>query len=87
MKLYYVAFMLLAQYDGKAVVPISDVCRDYFTHLGPKKLVDKITRGEIALPLMRIEFWREGGTRGPSDEPCELDRHAARSWRERTQAD
>jgi hypothetical protein len=49
------AFMLLAQYDGKAVIPIEIVARDYFTHLTPQKLVNKIQGGEIALPLVRIE--------------------------------
>ena len=27
------AFLLMAQYGGKAIVPIEDVCRDYFSHL------------------------------------------------------
>lgn len=49
------AFLLMAQYDGKAIIPIDDVCRDYFFHLTPTKLVRKISRGEIALPLVRIE--------------------------------
>jgi len=48
-------FMLLAQYDGLAVVPVEIVCRDYFCHLNATGLVGKITRGEIALPLTRIE--------------------------------
>ncbi len=48
-------FILLAQYDGRAVIPISDVCRDYFTHLTPTVFVGKITRGEIALPLVRMD--------------------------------
>ncbi len=49
------AFILLAQYDGRAVIPVEIVCRDYFTHLTPTVFVGKITRGEIALPLTRIE--------------------------------
>jgi hypothetical protein len=49
------AFLLMAQYDGKAIIPIDDVCRDYFFHLTPTKLVRKISRGQIALPLVRIE--------------------------------
>ena len=49
------AFILLAQYDGRSVIPVEIVCRDYFTHLGPQKLVGKITRGEIALPLVRMD--------------------------------
>jgi hypothetical protein len=49
------AFLLMAQYNGKAIIPINDVCRDYFPHLTPTKLVQKISAGEIAIPLVRIE--------------------------------
>ncbi|TIL65597.1 pyocin activator PrtN family protein [Mesorhizobium sp.] len=49
------AFLLMAQYDCKAVIPIDDVSRDYFSHLTPTKLLRKIYAGEIALPLVRIE--------------------------------
>jgi Pyocin activator protein PrtN len=49
------AFLLMAQYDAKAILPINDVCRDYFPHLKPSKLVQKISAGEIAIPLVRIE--------------------------------
>ena len=49
------AFLLIAQYNGKAIIPINDVCRDYFPHLTPTKLVQKISAGEIAMPLVRIE--------------------------------
>jgi hypothetical protein len=49
------AFLLMAQYDGKAIIPIELVCRDYFSHLTPPKLVQKISAGEIAIPLVRIE--------------------------------
>ncbi|RQQ54278.1 pyocin activator PrtN family protein [Burkholderia stagnalis] len=48
-------FVLLAQYDARAIVPIDLVCRDYFSHLTPAQLVRKISLGEIALPLVRIE--------------------------------
>lgn len=49
------AFLLMAQYSGAAVIPIDKVCRDYFSHLTPEKLVRKISAGDIALPLVRIE--------------------------------
>lgn len=48
-------FLLMAQYNGKAIVPIEDVCRDYFSHLTPTMLVRKITTGELELPLARME--------------------------------
>lgn len=49
------AFLLMAQYDGKVIIPIDVVCRDYFSHLTPIKLIRKISAGDIALPLVRIE--------------------------------
>jgi Pyocin activator protein PrtN len=49
------AFLLMAQYGGKAIIPINDVCRDYFCHLNPAKLTQKINAGEIAIPLVRME--------------------------------
>jgi hypothetical protein len=44
----------MAQYDGKAVIPIEAVCKDYFSHLTPTKFVEKIRSGEIKLPLVRL---------------------------------
>ncbi|RUU85465.1 Pyocin activator protein PrtN [Mesorhizobium sp. M7A.F.Ca.MR.176.00.0.0] len=49
------AFLLLAQYNGAAIIPIEAVCRDYFQHLTPQVLARKTTDGEIDLPLVRIE--------------------------------
>lgn len=49
------AFILLAQYGARAVVPLDQVCRDYFPHLKTDKLLSKINSGEIALPVVRIE--------------------------------
>ena len=47
--------LLMAQYDAKAVIPVDDVCRDYFQHLTPEKFVRKCSAGEIKIPLMRME--------------------------------
>ena len=50
------SFMLLAQYDGLAVIPLEWVRRDYFRHLSSvEKLLRKVQAGEIALPIVRIE--------------------------------
>jgi hypothetical protein len=49
------AFILMAQYGPRAVIPVDLVCRDYFSHLTPEKLIRKVSLGEIALPLVRIE--------------------------------
>jgi len=48
-------FLLLAQYGATAIVPLDVVCRDYFSHLTPEKLLHKVGIGEIALPVIRIE--------------------------------
>jgi Pyocin activator protein PrtN len=49
------AFLLMAQYNGKAIIPLADVCRDFFSHLDPGHFGRKIDAGEIKLPLVRIE--------------------------------
>jgi hypothetical protein len=49
------AFLLLAQYNGLAVIPAEQVCADYFPHLKPDQFIRKIGAGEIKLPLVRAE--------------------------------
>lgn len=49
------AFLLMAQYDGKAIIPVEDLCRDYFPHLTPAKFLRKVGDGYIKIPLVRIE--------------------------------
>lgn len=49
------AFLLMAQYNGAAVIPLEAVCRDYFSHLTPVEFSRKATNGDIDLPLVRIE--------------------------------
>jgi hypothetical protein len=48
-------FLLMAQYRGRTVVPLDEVCRDFFGHLTVEKLLRKALRGDIALPIVRIE--------------------------------
>lgn len=48
-------FLLMAQYGGKTVVPIELVCTDFFGHLTVNKLLRKALRGDLALPIVRIE--------------------------------
>ena len=49
------AFLLMAQYHGKAVIPLEDVRRDFLSHLTLQKLLRKLGAGDIALPVVRIE--------------------------------
>ncbi len=48
-------YLLMVQYSGRTVVPIDQVCRDFFGHLTVEKLLRKALRGDIALPIVRIE--------------------------------
>lgn len=49
------AFLLMAQYNGRAVIPAEEIVRDYFSHLDVPKFLRKVGAGEIKLPLVRIE--------------------------------
>ena len=48
-------FLLMAQYDGQAVVPVDRVCKDYFSHLSFDKFLRKVGAGEIEIPVTRME--------------------------------
>lgn len=45
----------MAQYSSRTVVPLDQVCRDFLGHLTVEKLLRKTLRGDIALPITRIE--------------------------------
>ncbi|WP_176322696.1 pyocin activator PrtN family protein [Burkholderia vietnamiensis] len=49
------AFLLMAQYGATAIVPVELVCRDYFSHLTVPQFVRKVSAGDIAIPLVRME--------------------------------
>lgn len=46
-------FLLMAQYDGKAVIPLDQVCEDYM-HLTVEKFKRKQLDGEIDIPVVRL---------------------------------
>jgi hypothetical protein len=46
-------FLLMAQYDGRAVIPIDIVCADYM-HLTVEKFKPKRLDGEIDIPIVRL---------------------------------
>jgi hypothetical protein len=48
-------FLLMAQYDGRAIIPAETVCKDYFSHLTPEKFLRKVAAGDIPLPIVRAE--------------------------------
>jgi hypothetical protein len=48
-------FLLMGQYNSRAVVPLETVRADYFPHLRMDQFVRKIGAGEIKLPVVRAE--------------------------------
>ncbi|WAH60925.1 pyocin activator PrtN family protein [Pseudomonas silvicola] len=48
-------FLLMAQYEGKAIVPLSNICADYFTHLTIEMFQRKVLAGQIKIPITRLE--------------------------------
>ena len=49
------AFLLMAQYDGAAVIPVEKVRKDYFPHLNEREFIRKLSHAEIRLPLVRMD--------------------------------
>jgi len=58
------AFLLMAQYNGAAIVTVEQVCRDYFQHMQPDYFIRQVTAGKIALPLIQIDGTSNKSTRG-----------------------
>jgi len=58
------AFPLVAQNDGKAIIPLAQVCRDHFSQLPPTIMLGKIGAGEIALPVVRIDVKSQKSAKG-----------------------
>jgi hypothetical protein len=58
------AMILMAQYDGLAIVPVDLVCRDYFRHLTVDKFMRKVLAGEIRIPVVRIENSSQKAAKG-----------------------
>ena len=48
-------FLLMAQYHGKAVISVDEICRDYFPHLDSAKFIRKVGAGDIVIPMIRME--------------------------------
>ena len=57
-------FLLMAQYDALAVIPVNSVVRDYFSHLSVEKFLRKVAIGEINIPLLRIEPLSQKAAKG-----------------------
>lgn len=46
-------FLLMAQYNGQAVIPLNRVCSDYM-NLTVEKFKQKQMAGEIKIPIVRL---------------------------------
>jgi hypothetical protein len=57
-------FLLMAQYEGAAIVPVKAVCRDYFSHLSVDTFLRKVSSGEIKLPVIRMENGSQKAAKG-----------------------
>ncbi len=53
-------FFLMGQYGSRAVIPVEEVCRDYFSHLSLAKFLRKCDEGDITLRIMRAEKSQKG---------------------------
>jgi hypothetical protein len=58
------ALLLMAQYNGQAVIPIDLVVKDFFSHLSTEKFVRKVSLGEINIPMIRIEASTQKSAKG-----------------------
>jgi hypothetical protein len=47
-------FLLMAQYNGKAIIPVEQICADYFSHLTPGVFIRRVAAGELDLPITRM---------------------------------
>ncbi|WP_339678254.1 pyocin activator PrtN family protein [uncultured Zhongshania sp.] len=47
-------FLLMAQYNGKAIIPVEQICTDFFSHLTPGVFMRRVAAGELDLPITRM---------------------------------
>lgn len=58
------SFLLMAQYNAQAIIPVATVVKDYFPHLTTDNFLRKVALGDINIPLVRIEPGSQKGARG-----------------------
>lgn len=76
-------FLLLARYEARTLIPVEELCRDWFSHLSPDKFLRKVAAGEIELPVVRLERSQKAA-RGVDvrDLAAYLDRQRAAAQKE-----
>jgi hypothetical protein len=76
-------FLLMAQYNGRAIIPVEMVRADYFPHLNLDQFIRKLKSGEIKLPLIRMEASQKAAKGFHiGDLAAYLDRRRSAAWRE-----
>lgn len=80
-------FLLMAQYNGRALIPVEQVCQDYFSHLTLAKFIRKCSMGEIQLPIVRLDPSSQKSAKGVhlSDLAAYLDLRREAAIKECTQ--
>jgi hypothetical protein len=53
-------FLLMARHEAKVIIPIETVCADYFPSLKVHNLLRKVSAGDIALPVTRMDNSERG---------------------------
>ena len=53
-------FLLMAQYEGKATIPLDRVCADYFPALSYHTFLRKLSLFEIPIPITRLDKSQKG---------------------------
>ncbi|WP_406736683.1 pyocin activator PrtN family protein [Thioclava sp. GXIMD4215] len=53
-------WLLMAQYEGKAMISAETVCKDFFAPLTLPAFLRKVGSGDIELPLVRMESSQKG---------------------------
>ena len=76
-------FLLMAQYEGQAVIPLSRVCADYM-NLTVEKFKQKQLQGEIDIPITRMGAESQKASLGLhiQDLADYIDRQRAKAVRE-----
>lgn len=79
-------FLLMAQYEGQAVIPLDRVCADYM-HLTVEKFKRKQLDGEIDIPVVRLGANSQKAALGVHLEDLAnyIDRQRAKATREQNQ--
>ncbi|MFW3166099.1 pyocin activator PrtN family protein [Pseudomonas syringae pv. syringae] len=79
-------FLLMAQYDGRAVIPLERVCSDYM-NLSVEKFKRKRLDGEIDIPVVRLGADSQKAALGIhlKDLAEYIDRQQAKATKEQNQ--